>query len=155
VPLARFASHPDTTAATLTHPSHNRSQAIMPSHRVRREAAITIEIVVLPKRFTEAEIQSVLNEVFNHKAFASIRSDSSISTQARDTRSPTAHGLIDYCQWCGWSNYTEKMTPHFEECEWRRKKLSKPTYWHLADGPNKACPTEGSRRAVKGRQGEN
>jgi hypothetical protein len=98
----------------------------MPQNQKRKDPASTRERKPdNPVRFSELNIQDILDEISSPLNQITKFTFSSMSMYAT---APNPYELIDYCQWCGWSDYISKMSPHYETCSWRKLGKCKPTY---------------------------
>ena len=75
-----------------------------------------------PVHFSEQEIQAILEKVFS--PLNAITNSPTLNTHVI---SPHPYRLIDYCDWCGWSDYKAKMTMHSRRCIWRKWRMCKHT----------------------------
>jgi hypothetical protein len=84
-----------------------------------------------PKCFSEAHIHQFMSKVaasldMEPLVEASNPSREQAAPMNQEPANPCPHRLIDYCQWCGWSDYKENMTKHLAGCAWKQAGRSKP-----------------------------
>ncbi|KIW68721.1 hypothetical protein PV04_04645 [Phialophora macrospora] len=93
---------------------------------------MSLETMTEPTRVSEINIHQVMSQVAagldtKPDAEASNFSEKQAVATKQEPGKPTPHRLIDYCQWCGWSDYKENMTKHLGECAWKKAGHSVPT----------------------------